>query len=298
MSDIDKVTKHFVAHRREALEEVLQADVIAYYGPISRGLIKPYTETLEGISAEGKNRRSKLAICLHTGGGEVEAVERMVEITRRWYAEVIFVVPEMAMSAGTIFCMSGDRILMDYTSALGPIDPQVQNKDGQLVPALGYLDKYNEIVEKAKNQDLSSVEFAIAQNQDLATLRRYEQARDLSVDLLKKWLVEYKFKDWTTHRSPGPKQNKPVTQEEKEERAQEIAAMLGDNHRWHSHGRMIGIGTLQSKLRLEIDDYTDKEKRKVIRDFHEIIMDYMERYGLYFFSHGDNSYEELRYVNR
>src|SRR5699024_5859735 len=143
-----------VAHRREALEEVLQADVIAYYGPISRGLIKPYTETLEGISAEGKNRRSKLAICLHTGGGEVEAVERMVEITRRWYAEVIFVVPEMAMSAGTIFCVSGDVILMDYTSALGAIDHQVQNKYAERDLALGFLDKYNDIVEKAKTLDL------------------------------------------------------------------------------------------------------------------------------------------------
>lgn len=34
---------------------------------------------------------------------------------------------------------------------------------------------------------------------DLALLSRYEQARDLTITLLKKWLAEYKFRDWTTH---------------------------------------------------------------------------------------------------
>ena len=46
------------------------------------------------------------------------------------------------MSAGTILCMSGDKIFMDYASILGPIDPQVPTPDtGDYVPALGYLDK-------------------------------------------------------------------------------------------------------------------------------------------------------------
>jgi hypothetical protein len=38
---------------------------------------------------------------------------------------------------------------MDYYSVLGPIDPQVNNKDGKLVPALGYLDKINELIIKS-----------------------------------------------------------------------------------------------------------------------------------------------------
>lgn len=35
-------------------------------------------------------------------------------------------------------------------SVLGPIDPQVKNKEGNFVPALGYLDKVNELIEKPK----------------------------------------------------------------------------------------------------------------------------------------------------
>lgn len=45
--------------------------------------------------------------------------------------------------------MSGNDIYMDYYSVLGPIDPQVKNKDNNWVAALGYLDKVNELLKKA-----------------------------------------------------------------------------------------------------------------------------------------------------
>ena len=219
MSDLDYFTKYLLNLKREDIEQDLDADVFAYYGPIGTWVLKPFRTALESMVKEDEQRRRRVVIVLHTGGGEVEAVERMVEMVRRWYGEVYFVVPQIAMSAGTIFCMSGDKIFMDYTSALGPIDPQVQEKGGNFVPALGYLDKFNEILEKSKQNELSPVEFAIAQNQDMALLRRYEQARDLSVSLLKQWLVMYKFKDWKKHRSSGPKHGNDVTHEEKEEKS-------------------------------------------------------------------------------
>ena len=51
--------------------------------------------------------------------------------------------------------MSGDEIWMDYFSVLGPIDPQVKNKEGKFVPALGYLDKVNSLIDKARNGSLT-----------------------------------------------------------------------------------------------------------------------------------------------
>lgn len=99
--------------------------------------------------------------------------------------------------------MSGDNIYMDYYSVLGPIDPQVQNKDGKLVAALGYLDKVNELLEKARKNEISNAEFLILKDLDLAELREYEQAKELTIDLLKKWLVKFKFKNWTLHSSSG-----------------------------------------------------------------------------------------------
>ncbi|MCK9140771.1 hypothetical protein MZB16_07085 [Haemophilus influenzae] len=43
----------------------------------------------------------------------------------------------------------------------------------------------------------------------------------------------------------------------KEDRASEIAEKLGDNKRWHSHGRYIGIKTLTEELNIKIDDFSD-----------------------------------------
>ncbi len=31
----------------------------------------------------------------------------------------------------------------------------------------------------------------------------FEQARELSIDLLEKWLSQFKFKDWANHSSTG-----------------------------------------------------------------------------------------------
>ncbi len=163
----------------------------------------------------------------------------MVEIIRANYKEVFFVVPDVAMSAGTILCMAGDRIYMDYSSSLGPIDPQVYNGT-EWVPALGYLDKVEQLLEKAGAGTLTNAEFLILQNQDLALVSRDEQARDLTVTLLKKWLVQYKFRNWKEHESDSQRKGQPVTRAGKEERAEEIARTLADNKLWHSHGRMIG----------------------------------------------------------
>jgi hypothetical protein len=211
--------------------------------------------------------------------------EKMVEIMRHHYQEVYFVVPSFALSAGTILCTSGNRIYMDYSSSLGPIDPQVWNGK-EWVPALGYLDKVEDLLKKATNGTLSNAEFLILQNQDLAVLARYEQARDLTVTLLKKWLVEFKFKDWATHRTDPTKLGQPVTLEEKKDRAEQIAKMLGDNKLWHSHGRMIGPGTMTRMLRLEINDYsTDNALRVLIRAYNDLLTDYIVRHGYNSFMH-------------
>jgi hypothetical protein len=161
----------------------------------------------------------------------------------------------------------------------------------ELVPALGYLDKVVEFLEKAKRRELTDAEFLILQGLDLATLRQYEQARDLTVTLLKKWLVEYKFKDWETHQSDPSKLGSPVTQEEKQARAEDIARVLGDNKRWHSHGRMIGPRTLKDDLKLRIDDYsTDLTLRGLIRAYNDLLTDYIARNQLRFFMHSKKKY--------
>src|SRR5262249_48155985 len=135
------------------LEEYFESDVLAYIGAIHPAFIPSFLEAIEDINKLDKSTQKKpnrLVILLTTGGGVVEAVEKMVDIIRQHYKEVFFIVPDAAMSAGTIWCMSGDKIYMDYASSLGPIDPQVVGQDGKLVPALGYIDKVNEFIDKSQ----------------------------------------------------------------------------------------------------------------------------------------------------
>ena len=99
------------------------------------------------------------------------------------------------MSAGTILALSGDDIYMDYYSVLGPIDPQ-EEIDGKLVPALGYVIRYQNLLDKGAQGALSAEEMTVLLNFDQAKLYSIEQGKNLSTALLKEWLVKYKFKDW------------------------------------------------------------------------------------------------------
>jgi len=245
------------AHRKiVSLEKRLSADVIFLFGQLGLGLSEEFREMIEELKKDDKGYE-KLCILLTTSGGSANEVERCVNVIRNFYNEVDFIIPDYAYSAGTIFCMSGDNIYMNYYSVLGPIDPQVVNKDGHWVAALGYLDKVNEMIEKSNNNELSPAEFMMLRDMDLGDIREYEQAKSLTEDLLKTWLVKYKFKSWVTHKTNPDKLGKPVTMEEKEKRASEIAGILSDNNRWKAHGRPINMDTLRSELRLIINDFSD-----------------------------------------
>ena len=284
MRIFDTTIKDILERKLADLEAHFGGDVIFYYGEVHPAVEKIFRDIIEKLR-EDDPKRDRLVVILNTAGGNVETVEKMVEIIRFHYSEVFFIVPDYAMSAGTIFCMSGNKIYMDYSSSLGPIDPQVYNGK-EFVPALGYLDQVERMIEKARQGTLTQAEFLLLQNQDLAMLSRFEQARNLTVTLLKQWLVRYKFSDWTTHQTDQTKKDQPVTEQEKEERAEEIAKILGDNKIWHSHGRHIGISTLQTILRLKIEDYSqDSAMRELIRNYNDLIVEYIARNDGKFFLH-------------
>tara|TARA_R110002049_G_scaffold35191_7_gene113778 strand:- start:10702 stop:11577 length:876 start_codon:yes stop_codon:yes gene_type:complete len=267
--------KDILSEKLNELSVLLDADIFSYWGQIVDGAEKEILKIIEDLAAE-KDKKDKLFVILTTGGGSAIAVERYVNILRHHYKEVNFIVPDYAFSAGTIFCMSGDDIYMDYFSVLGPIDPQIKNKEGNWVAALGYLDKVNELIGKAKNNELTQAEFIILKDFDLAELKGYEQAKELTIALLKKWLVKYKFKNWATHGANIDLLGKKVTDNQKEKRAEEIADMLSDNNLWKSHGRPINIETLENELRLKIIDYSNNDAlRDLVREYYDLLSDYV-----------------------
>lgn len=282
VNPIDEQVKKLADQKLDAIEAYQDADFISFYGPITYGLAAHIRSMIEEIASEKKHH--KLLFMLTTNGGIAEEVGRIVNVLRHFYEEVSFVIPDYAYSAGTILCMSGDIIYMDYFSVLGPIDPQIAKQDGTLIPAQGYLDKVDEFIEKSKQGLLSDAEMIMLNKVDLADLRRYEQARNLTIDLLKDWLVKYKFKTWTKHRTHSP--GKKVTKAAKNKRAGWIAKQLSDNNVWKTHDRGLDIDILHDKLKLDIVNYGENpELSKLFREYFDLIMNYIRKNGFTFFTH-------------
>ncbi len=262
------------------LEKALGADVLSFSGPILYGADDAIRDTVEGR----RGKRERLAVVLETTGGYVEVVQRIAETLRHHYPTCVeFIVPNFAMSAGTVLVMSGDAIHMDYYSVLGPIDPQVERESPngkRQVPALGYLAKYDELVRKSAEGRLTEAELAFMLDSfDLAELHAFEQARDLSISLLQEWLAKYKFKTWTRTQSRGI----DVTPEMRAERAKRIAQELSKTEKWHSHARGISMAVLQGDpgLGLVIDDFGGKpELRRIIREYDKVRSEYRGVLGL------------------
>ena len=118
-----------------AIEKKVDGDVLAFFGPLLFGVEGYIRTALE----ETKRKRRKLIVVLETSGGYVEVVQRIADTLRHHYRRVEFVIPDYAMSAGSVLVMCGDAIHMDYFSVLGPIDPQVERPDGKMIPALRVL---------------------------------------------------------------------------------------------------------------------------------------------------------------
>jgi hypothetical protein len=160
---------------------------------------------------------------------------------------------------------------MDYFSVLGPIDPQLP-KDGKMVPALGYLEQYKRLIDKSNKGDLTTAELAYLINKfDPAELYMYEQARELSISLLKEWLAKYKFKNWKKTKTRKLK----VTKVMREKRAEEIGNLLNKIDKWNSHGRGIHMSILRRDLKLVIEDFEqDPDLKSAIRDYQQLLDNY------------------------
>ena len=283
MREFDSQIRETAKRRLKAIESSLETDAIFFFGPINPSIKNPFRDMIEKLKSDPvKENRETISVILQTPGGFAETVEKLVEILRHHYESVNFVIPDYAMSSGTLFALLGDKIYMDYSSSLDPIDPQVHTRTW--VSALGYLDQVEKIIQKSAEGKLTEVDVLMIKGQDLALLNEYEQARNLTITLLKEWLAKFKFRNWTEHRSDPKKKGQLVTDDEKKERSEEIANILSDNKIWHSYGRQISPKTLQTMLRLDIEDLAQRDLQAKVRRYTESVTPYVIRHETFIHS--------------
>jgi tetratricopeptide (TPR) repeat protein len=291
-----QLVKSVLGQMNAGLAQKFEADVLFIQSPMMAPLDGQFRIEVETVKAQ-PNSSPKLCLVLETTGGYIETVKRLVDVMRRHYRHISFVVPNYAYSAGTVLALSGDQIYMDYYSILGPIDPQMADETGQaLLPGLGYLAKFEELLEtinaaKAKDPNAKQAELAyLIKRFDPAKLFHIEQAIEHGQALIEEWLPKWKFKSWAVTTS-----GKKVTPALRRKRAKEVATVLGDARKWHSHGRGISLAELQGEeIKLLIDDFgKDQELSAHIRNYHGLAIDYAQKQGFRAFIHSKNGMRRI-----
>ncbi len=210
--------------------------------------IVPISDQLSNLSGD------KIDIILETPGGYAEIAEQIIEYIRGKFNDVAFIIPGVAMSAGTIMDMEGDDILMSPLSSLGPIDAQI-SQQGKRFSADAFLEGLNKIKEEVTNTGvLNKAYIPILQNVSPGEIQSAQNALEFSRILVTGWLSKYKFKNWHTHSTSG----KSVTEDDKKKRAGEIAKQLCNHSVWKTHGRSITMKHLRD-MKLKITDYTENK---------------------------------------
>jgi hypothetical protein len=158
------------------------------------------------------------------------------------------------MSAGTIFCMSGDELIMDDSSFIGPIDPQVISKEGRFVPAQAIFKLIEYINQRGmehlkRKEPVDWTDVQLLGSIDAREIGVAINASKLSTDLVAQYLEKYKFKNWIYH--DGDK-SREVTAKERKDRALDIANQLCDHSLWLSHANRITRQIVEERCRLEI----------------------------------------------
>lgn len=210
--------------------------------------VVPFNEMVNAVPAEV----TEIDVLLVTPGGSAEQVAIFVQTLRDRFEKVNFIIIDKAMSAGTIFIMSGDEIVMSKESRFGPIDPQII-LNGRFVPAQSILISLSEIQRRGqiKIQNGGQPDWT-----DIQLLRQFNHydigsalgASDFSIKLVQQYLNDYKFRNWITHRDSGS----PVTPEERKIRSEAIAQKLCKHTEWKSHSYAINRDEAWDECQLEI----------------------------------------------
>ena len=123
--------------RYEAIEQLRQRPLIVYAtstrpGANSRIAGDDVREFIDQIDVIPPNEAC-VDVLIHSTGGDPLAAWKLMSILRERFDTVDVLVPYMAFSAATLFCLGADEIVMHPHASLGPIDPQItiRQADGQ-----------------------------------------------------------------------------------------------------------------------------------------------------------------------
>jgi hypothetical protein len=239
-----------------------------------------FAEVVEDLDGDS------VAVVLQSPGGFAETAEAIVQLLRGTFGRVEFVVPLYAKSAATMLALSGDRLLLDENSELGPIDPQFTfPATGRASPARSIIRQFQRAQsEIAENNARLPAWAPILQQYAPSLLEDAQEALDLSQRMVGDWLERYMFRR---------RQNKA----EKAKAVARYFADLDSDDPLGSHSRPIGIDKCR-KLKLSVRDLRkEPELHRAVRELHHAINITLAETGAYKLLENERGHALIRSLN-
>lgn len=253
----DIVRRKYLARLHDKLNN---RNVIAY---ISGWLSKPNIAGTE-INDEDKNgfmlcshkldKSKGLDLILHTPGGDGAATKSLIFYLREMFGnDIRAVIPQIAMSAGTIIACSCKSILMGKHSNIGPVDPQFGG-----IPAIGVLSELEDAWKDIKDDQRAALLWnPILGRMPPSFVKQCQWAIEHGKELIGKALREGMF-------------NGEAGQEDKIENIVKWLSELSENK---THSRHFHYKECQEHgLKIEMLEDGDKELQDLVLTVHHCFM--------------------------
>lgn len=255
LSDIQSLQRRESAKSKAAVDIIRRKYLLALHKKTGRNVIAYYSGFLSKpeidseINDEDKNgfmmavHKMKPAIgldlILHTPGGSISATQSIVDYLHRIFkGNIRAIVPQIAMSAGTIIACCCKSILMAKHSNLGPIDPHMNG-----IPAHGVISEFKRACEEVEKEPHKiPIWQTIIRQYRPAFLSQCENAIEWSDDFVREQLEKVMF--------AGDRNGA--------EKAKEIVKKLGNYRANKTHGRHIHIDECET-IGLTIEKIEDDQ---------------------------------------
>lgn len=152
----------------------------------------------------GMDLSKGFALILSSPGGIALASERIIRICRSYSGTGKYkvIVPAKAKSAATVICFGAEEIIMDETSELGPVDPQItlpgKGGEKERFSLCNLVESYEALFNKAVKEK-NNLEPYLQQlsHYDARAVKEYKLAIDLAKDIAIKALHSGMMSDKT-----------------------------------------------------------------------------------------------------
>ncbi len=216
----------------------------------------------EGVREVTKSLKVKeVDLIIQSPGGSPDAADTIVQALRRRFEHIRLIIPGVAKSAATMIALSGHELVMEADAELGPIDPQMGVRRGDVMvwaPAQAIIDQFEGAqVEIGKNPSRLAAWIPILQQYGPALYQECINAIARSKQYVRDWLQTGILKG-------APPKTRKAT-------AQRVVNYLGSHNRFKTHGARVGIAEMRStKLTVSLLNDDEGLHERVMACYHAL----------------------------